>query len=435
VPGLAPFAVVVVCLLIAQANGPPAQQPSRSVRFHHVHFEADDPAAAMNEVARRTRGVRVIVPGLGVGVRVGREYVLFDRVDARADSMIRGFQASYDAAVQWLGGHGIGVDSPDGELARLGQDVDGARRHHIGFATSDLQGVESQLSATGARPLRRSEHAVLFDAGAGLLVEVVRDLDREDAYWCPMHPDVRSPDQGACHLCGMDLVAIPPPKIGEYDLDVTPLRGSQGETTGFDFAVREPGTGSPVTKFAVVHEKTFHLFVVSRDLAYFAHVHPEARPDGTFRLQHALAPGPYMLIADFLPEGGTSQMVQKAVIVPGERRPPPPADERHGLRVTLQTEDVAAARHGVLRFTVTDEATGAPVTDLEPYLGAPAHMLIVRSDLGDAVHAHPEEVETSGPTVSFHPVLPTAGEFRLWIQFQRRGRVSTHPFTLTVPPL
>jgi hypothetical protein len=435
VPGFAPFAIVVAFLLIAQASVPPAQQPSRTVRLHHVHFEADDPAAAMNEVARRTRGVRVIVPGLGVGVRVGREYVLFDRVSARADSASGGFQPSYDAAVQWLAGRGIVVDSPDGEPARLGQDVDGARRHHIGFATSDLRRVESQLSATGARTVRRSEDAVLFDAGGGLFVEVVRDLDREDAYWCPMHPDVRSPDQGKCHLCGMDLVAIPPPTIGEYDLDVTPLRGSGGETTGFDFAVREPGTGSPVTKFAVVHEKTFHLFVVSRDLAYFTHVHPEARPDGTFRLQHALAPGPYMLIADFLPEGGTSQMVQKAVIVPGERRPHPLADERHGLRVTLETEDVAAARHAMLRFTVTDEATGEPVTDLEPYLGAPAHMLIVRSDLGDAVHAHPEEAATTGPIVSFHPVLPAAGEFRLWIQFQRRGRVSTHPFTLTVPPL
>ena len=434
-PGLAPFALVLLCLLIAQAHGTPPQQPSRTVRFHHVHFEVDEPAAAMNEVARRTRGVRVIVPGLGVGVRVGREYVLFDRVQTQADPASRGFQAAYEAAVEWLAARSIVVDRPDGEPTQLGQDVDAARRHHIGFATSDLEGLDLQLSASGARALRRSEDAVLFDAGGGLLVEVVRDLDREDAYWCPMHPDVRSPDPGICHMCGMHLVAIPPPKIGEYDLDVTPLRGSQGETVGFDFAVREPGTGLPVTTFAVVHEKTFHLFVVSRDLAYFAHVHPEARPDGTFRLQHALAPGPYMLIADFLPDGGTSQMVQKAIIVPGQRRPRPSVDERHGLRVMLETEDVAAARHAVLRFTVTDAATGAPITDLEPYLGAPAHMLIVRADLGDAVHAHPEEVETSGPTVSFHPILPSAGEFRLWIQFQRGGQVSTHPFTLTVPPL
>jgi hypothetical protein len=435
VPGLASFVPVLVCLVVLQATVPPARQPSRTVRFHHVHFEAYEPAAAMNEVARRIRGVRVIVPGLGVGVRVGREYVLFDRADAGAEASSPGFKAAYDAAVEWLAASGIAVDPPDGDPARLAQSLEGGRQHHIGFATADFEGVVSQVSKAGGVAAHRSEDAVLFDAGGGLLVEVVRDLDREDAYWCPMHPDVRSPDQGTCRLCGMDLVAIPPPTIGEYDLDVVPLRGSRGETTGFDLAVRAPGIGDPVTKFAVVHEKAFHLFVVSRDLSYFVHVHPEAKPDGTFRVQHALAPGPYMLIADFLPEGGTSQMLQKAVIVPGERQPRTPVDERHGLRVTLETENVAAARHAVLRFTVKDAATGEPVTDLEPYLGAPAHMLIVRSDLGDAVHAHPDETEGSGPTVSFHPILPSAGEFRLWIQFQRRGQVSTHAFTLTVPPL
>ncbi|HVH55411.1 MAG TPA: hypothetical protein VM791_04115, partial [Vicinamibacterales bacterium] len=75
---------------------------------------------------------------------------------------------------------------------------------------------------------------------------------------------------------------------------------------------------------------------------------------------------------------------------------------------------------------------GAPVTDLQPYLGAPAHMLIVRTDLGDAIHAHPEEQVTSGPSVSFHPIMPAAGGYKVWIQFQRGGQVSTSAFELQV---
>jgi Cu(I)/Ag(I) efflux system membrane fusion protein len=31
-----------------------------------------------------------------------------------------------------------------------------------------------------------------------------------DAYWCPMHHEVRSPDPGQCRICHMDLVPIPP---------------------------------------------------------------------------------------------------------------------------------------------------------------------------------------------------------------------------------
>jgi hypothetical protein len=57
-------------------------------------------------------------------------------------------------------------------------------------------------------------------------------------------------------------------------------------------------------------------------------------------------------------------------------------------------------------------------------------MLIVRGDLSDAVHAHPEEAVTGGPTVSFHPLLPAEGDYKLWIQVQRRGKVITVPFVL-----
>jgi hypothetical protein len=210
------------------------------------------------------------------------------------------------------------------------------------------------------------------------------------------------------------------------------LRDRQPSTTGLELAVREPDTGALATRFALVHERILHLFVVSRDLRYFAHVHPEQQPGGVFRLDHALPAGEYMLIADFLPEGGTPQMVQKAIIVSGQPAPLPVLDESNGLRVRMATDGLAPGREAQLTFTVEDGVTGKPVTDLEPYLGAPAHLLMVRDDLSDAVHGHPEEDQTGGPTVSFHPVIPGEGAYRVWIQFQRAGRISTHVFDLTV---
>ena len=135
----------------------------------------------------------------------------------------------------------------------------------------------------------------------------------------PWGTSPKAQDRGTCPACGMSLVPIPPPKIGGYAIDVTQVRDGQA-LAGLELAVREPGTGTLVTKFVELHEKTLHLFVVSRDLRYFAHVHPEQRPDGTFSLSHSLPAGRYMLIADFLPSGGTVQMVQKAIIVSGGRR-------------------------------------------------------------------------------------------------------------------
>jgi hypothetical protein len=434
VPGASLLSLpALLCLALLQAPGGvvPAAPQSR-VRFHHVHYRVADPAAAMKAVAANTGGVTAIAPGLGVGVRVERTYALFERLDASDpphpdQPPLREASA---AAVRWLAARGIVADPAERMIPLT--DGSAERYHHIAFAASDLDGIARTLVEAKVAVVRRDDDAVLFDAGSGLLVEIVRDMDRADAFWCPMHPDVRAPDAGQCPACGMRLVPIPPPRLGEYDLDVTQRRDARKAVTGLDLAVREPGTGGPVTRFAVVHEKTLHLFVVSRDLQYFAHLHPEQLADGSFRLAHPLAPGTYMLIADFLPEGGTAQMAQKAIIVPGPPRSLPAADESHGLRVRLATEGIAAGKHGVLTFTVEDAATGTPVTDLEPYLGAPAHMLMVRSDLGDAVHAHPEERATRGPTVSFHPVIPVAGAYRLWIQFQRGGRVSTTAFDLTV---
>ena len=56
-----------------------------------------------------------------------------------------------------------------------------------------------------------------------------------------------------------------------------------------------------------------HLFVVGDGLEYFAHEHPVPQPDGVFMLDVRLPQaGPYMAIAEFLPDGGTPQTFQQA---------------------------------------------------------------------------------------------------------------------------
>ena len=250
-------------------------------------------------------------------------------------------------------------------------------------------------------------------------------------YWCPMHPDVRSETPGQCPLCRMDLVPIPPLRVGEYRMDVRVQRTARA-VTGLTLTVRDPHSNALVRNFATVHDKLFHLFIVSRDLEYFAHVHPTQQSNGTFDLQHPLPPGEYMLFADFLPADATSQLLQRAIVVPGTGDRELPALDDGGVRVWIKGENLIPGKEGRLTFTLSDQRTGAPITDLEPYLGAAAHLLLVRSDLSDAVHEHPEEETAGGPTVSFHPVIPAAGEYKLWLQVQRRGRVLTFPFELRV---
>lgn len=256
-------------------------------------------------------------------------------------------------------------------------------------------------------------------------------------FWCPMHPDERSDAPGSCTVCGMTLVRMPPARFATYpvDLRVTPtLDGAR-----LRLAVTRPGTGAVVRRFSIVHDRPMHLFVVGADLNHFAHEHPVPQRDGVFMLDVRLPrPGPYMAIAEFLPEGATAQMFQQ-VFTTGEAfgRPANTAIDVapkivDGMRVALDASQVKAGDRKALSFRIEDAASGAPVTDLEPYLGASAHLLIVPVDLTDALHGHPTE-DGHGPVLSFTPLLPRAGSYKVWMQYQRGGRVSTAAFVIAVP--
>jgi hypothetical protein len=270
---------------------------------------------------------------------------------------------------------------------------------------------------------------------------------RAAAYLCPMHPDIRSAAPGWCPRCGMRLVSVTDPVSTRYHLDVetSPAAVRSGSAARVRFVVRETRGDTVVRRFEEVHERAFHLFVISQDLDYFAHLHPVLRSDGTLETTVRLpAPAPYHFFADFLPEGGAPQMLHATLVtadytgsLAGAGRAltsdlsPKLVD---GLRIELDTPEQIAGREQLIACTVEDAATGAPVTDLEPYLGAWGHMVIVSEDLAEVVHSHPVAAvsDAGGPRIVFQQRFPRAGKYRVWAQFQRRGTVSVADFTLDV---
>ena len=162
------------------------------------------------------------------------------------------------------------------------------------------------------------------------------------------------------------------------DLTLTPRLLRAGQKVKLGFTIRDPWKGRPVTHFQTVHERLFHMFVVSQDLAFFVHDHPALLPDGTFSYETALPkPGLYRLLADFYPDGATPQLITKTLIVPGT--PPPAASlmrdysakDTENLHVELATEppQPIAGMKTLMFFRV------APGNGLEPYLGVWGHML------------------------------------------------------------
>jgi hypothetical protein len=256
---------------------------------------------------------------------------------------------------------------------------------------------------------------------------------------CPMHPDVRSSQPGRCPRCGMELVANLPDRT-EYPLMLAlrPSAPKVGKDLQFAFAVLDPKTGKQVTDFQVIHEKLYHLFIVSQDLKYFRHDHPERGPDGVFRFTTNLAtPGMYRILSDFYPTGGTPQLIVKTLILPGasitpgaELKPDLSPKDAANLKVSLTMQPAQPiAGTKTLMFFRLDPADG-----LEPYLGSWSHMLAASDDLIDMIHDHPF-IADGGPQMQFNVIFPRARTYRLWVQFQRKGVVNTAVFDVPVAEL
>jgi len=195
----------------------------------------------------------------------------------------------------------------------------------------------------------------------------------------------------------------------------------------FRIADRRGGT---VRAFDVEHTKRMHLIVVRRDMTGFQHLHPVQQPDGSWSVPATLRdPGSYRVFADFS-AGGKARTLAADLSADGAVRsralpaPASAADAGAGLRVRLAPRTTRAGEEADLRFTVT--RGGRPVA-VEDYLGAKGHLVALREGDLAFLHVHPDERR-----LQFMAELPTAGRYRLFLQFKAGGRVHTAAFTREV---
>ncbi|MFS8097408.1 hypothetical protein LFM09_09745 [Lentzea alba] len=217
-----------------------------------------------------------------------------------------------------------------------------------------------------------------------------------------------------------------------YVLNLAQNTATARTPQNFSFKIGTVG-GDTVTKFAVEHEKKLHLVLVRRDGSGFQHVHPEMAADGTWSVPLTLpSAGSYRVFADFKPENGAKTTLGADVQVAGAYEPQQfTQDSREssidGYVVRLNGDLTAGAESSV---TVTVTKDGKPVTDLQPYLGANGHLVALRAADLAYLHVHPQDGPGAGPDVKFAVEVPTAGRYRLFLDFQHEGKVRTAEFTL-----
>lgn len=192
-----------------------------------------------------------------------------------------------------------------------------------------------------------------------------------------------------------------------------------GKAAPLRFTVRDGA--DVVTDFDVTHTKRMHVIVVREDLTTFQHLHPEMADDGTFETPLTLkSPGRYRVFADH-ETGGAKAAPSATLTVPGRPQPRqiPAPDTTRDLPGGYT---VSFTRDGdVISFGVTH---GGAEVELDPYLGAAGHLVVLSVDDLEYLHTHPR-----GDELDFEVEVPQTGTHRMFLQFSHGGTVHTADFT------
>lgn len=212
-----------------------------------------------------------------------------------------------------------------------------------------------------------------------------------------------------------------------------------GEPVKLFFKPEAANQQGSIVPLALLHEKKIHLIIISRDLSYFAHVHPELSENEEYLYEHTFpSGGPYILFQDYMPEDADQQLGRQEIHVVGDERA---KDSANTVAITwkegeyevniLPNEPTLKVNADVsLKATVTKK--GRPITNLENYLGSLAHVVIISSDTKNYLHVHPMDSATNGPDIMLHTHFPTSGYYKVFMEFKHEGQVRLAIFVLKV---
>jgi hypothetical protein len=261
-----------------------------------------------------------------------------------------------------------------------------------------------------------------------------------------------------------------------------PLEATAALSTGgtLTLALRDPGwiRARRLDDLVPDHGHVMHLFVVSPARDRLWHLHPKQTGVGTFEHRMPSFPqGRYEFFADVVHATGIAETVTGRLEVPATQGGPLEGDDSRwigDIRTSQSDASIARLEDGSRMVWVRDQrlrpgqltlftfriedASGAPVTDLELYMGMPGHAIFVSKDRQVFAHVHPSgsapmaameigrrsltastnarvdgadhsrHVTPLPSTVSFPFGFPRAGDYRIFVQIKGGGRVQTGAF-------
>lgn len=234
---------------------------------------------------------------------------------------------------------------------------------------------------------------------------------------------------------------------------------AHGTGTTYTINVRQfTNDGAPIKAYEIDMQHYMHVVVVRDDFATFAHKHPSYDTvTGTFETPFTKERNHrYYVYADSMPKGAGQQVFRFLMESDGpyamyklSADASGPNSKAGPYTVSLAKTTIAANTPQTLNLTV--ESGDDPATDLVPYLGAAAHVVMIDMSTLEYIHVHPllrgQTMKMSGSANTMTgmngsnkagafmklelPALP-AGTYKTWVQIAggKHDTVYTAPFTL-----
>ncbi len=264
----------------------------------------------------------------------------------------------------------------------------------------------------------------------------MENVINEQVYSCLMHPKITGNKGDKCPKCGMELVQ----RSGEkqnivVNLTIIPEIPEAGKEANLQFRIKK---GNHLVSVETRHEKKVHLLIVNEDLSWFDHVHPTEQADGTYVVNETLPyNGKHLLYLDFKPEDSAGEVQRLEVNIPGgvdagiKLADSKLVSEVDGYKVTLLNgNDFKANRSQPLTISVEKEGKIVNEDDIQNYLGAPAHIVMIGKKNKNFLHIH--SIWDNRFSLYAETFIKEPDTYRIWVQFQTSNVVHTADFTVKV---
>lgn len=187
-----------------------------------------------------------------------------------------------------------------------------------------------------------------------------------------------------------------------------------------------------------IHEMKIHLLIVNEELSWFDHLHPREQPDGTYHISETFpAAGKYLLFTDYKPVGTVpgvklNRMEATGTIIALPQKPKTKLETTvDGYTVSLVNgNELTTNSVQGLKFSIVKDGRELQEKDMQPYLGATAHIVMISRAGYDFLHIHP--VSHNRFPVYAETYIQKTGLYRMWVQFKVNDMIHTADFTVPV---